>query len=333
MTGQVGTLPFVVQNLRNKVTALHNVCSHRSSPLQTSDRGNRGLYCPYHGWTYDSEGMPVGIPHNEDYYPISKEEAACIALRTFRLETLGAFVFVCGRAGSALSEHLGSSHALLSRIGSALDDVYFQSRIQVSCNWKFLIHNAYDDIHAQFVHPSTSLDTSDAVSAHWTSEPFDNVLERIPDDCSRRHALFTVELTEAAQRRNAAACDGAFSNRQYSFDQYLHLMIFPNLLITSVQGLWYNIVHFRPTSPDSCEITYWLVPGRQRGGRSTCTPDMLYHLALGSLQIFQEDIAAVESSQRSVASTQRLAVLGRREDKIDAFDAAYMNAMSRAGLR
>ncbi len=332
LTGTVGTQPYVLQNFRGRVAALHNVCSHRAAPLQPEERGNRGLYCPYHGWVFDASGVPVGIPHNEAFYPISVEEAKCLAARSFSHASLGNLMFVSAAPDADVAAQFGEHAQLLSNIGGALDDISFRTRIHADCNWKFLVHNAYDDIHAQFVHPQTSLDTSDHVAAHWRAHAFDRDAERLPHDYSRRHALFTVEMTKAAQERNASIFDGCLANRTFAFDHYLHLVLWPNVVITSVQGLWYNIVRYRPVSAQSTEIDLWLVPARQRGGRSSVTPDVLYHLALAGLRVFQEDIAAVESSQRGIASVRRHAVLGKREDKIYEFDAAYVGAMARAGV-
>jgi len=37
----VGGIPVVVQNLKGRLVALHNTCSHRYSPIQTTCAGNR----------------------------------------------------------------------------------------------------------------------------------------------------------------------------------------------------------------------------------------------------------------------------------------------------
>lgn len=332
ITGTIGTQPFVIQNFHGRLAALHNVCTHRSAPLQNEERGNRGLYCAYHGWTFDSKGVPVGIPHNDAHFSFKHEEVQCLAAKSFGLEKLGNLMFVSAGAQGTLGEQLGEHFALLSRIGDSLDDVSFRTRIHAACNWKLLIHNAYDDIHAQFVHPKESLDTSEYLSSSWKTNPFDMTTESIPKNYSQRHALFSVQMSQSAQENNRSLFEGKFRDPVFSFDDYLHLVIFPNLMITSVQGLWYNIVHYRPTSQHTTELDLWVIPSRQRDGVSRATPEMLYRLALGTLRIFQEDVEAVESSQRHIASVQRHAPLGKREDKIYAFDAACVSALRGVGI-
>ena len=83
-------------------------------------------------------------------------------------------------------------------------------------------------------------------------------------------------------------------------------------------------------SADASELTYWLIPGRARTGNSPVTPDVLYTLAVGSLRIFEEDVRAVEAAQPSIRSVPHPGFLGRREDKIAAFEAAYMDLMRSA---
>lgn len=332
ITGTVGRYPFVIQNFRGRLAALHNVCTHRSAPLQKEERGNRGLYCQYHGWTFDATGTPIGIPHNETFYGIAPEEAACLATKTFELEALGNLLFVSAKASGPLPQQMGEHHELLTSIGSALDQISFRTRIQAACNWKLLVHNAYDDIHAQFVHPQQSLNTSEYLSSRWDHHPFDAAIEKIPEDCSRRHARFSVELSEAGRQQNLNAFADTLARPAFAFDHYLHLVLFPNVIITSVQGLWYNIVRYRPTSPASTEIDLWVVPSVQQDGVSRVTPETLYRLAVAGLRIFQEDIEAVETSQRNMSSVHRHATLGHREDKTHAFDAAYVSALARVGV-
>lgn len=324
----IGGVPVIVQNFRGKLVALHNVCSHRYSPIQTACSGNRQLSCPYHGWKYDENGVPVGIPHNLEFYPIAREDKPQHALRRFRVEACGNLVFVSLNGERSLREQLGEWHDLVERIGTALDDIYFTTKIPGACNWKFVVHNAFDDIHAEFVHPSSSLDTSVYTDARWKFHPFDPAVEDPPVNYSRRHAQLNVGMSAATIARNEMLWAPSFPDRAFQFDDYLHLFLFPNLIITSVQGFWYNIVRYTPISATESEMTNWLVPARSSTGKSMATPELLYRLALGSLRIFAEDVQAVEGAQAGIRSVRRPGILGRREDKIAAFEAAYMSVMS-----
>ncbi len=327
----VGGIPVVVQNFKGRLTALHNVCSHRYSPIQSACAGNRQLSCPYHGWKFGEDGVPIGIPHNLEFYPIAREDKPQLALRRFRVETCGNLVFVSVAGERSLREQLGEWYELVDRIGSALDDIYFTTKIPSACNWKFVVENAFDDIHAEFVHPSSSLDTSVYTGAHWKFHPFDPAAENPAIDYSKRHAQLNVRMSAETVERNERQWSPSFPDRAFAFDDYLHLFLFPNLIITSMQGFWYNIVRYEPVSATESVMTNWLVPAVSTSGQSKATPELLYRLALGSLRIFSEDVQAVEGAQAGIQSVQRPGILGRREDKIAAFEEAYMQIMEGAG--
>src|SRR4029079_14172647 len=126
-----------------------------------------------------------------------------LGLRPYETAAFGGLRFVrVEGGGQSLADSLGESAAVYEPIAAAFDDVYFHTRITARCNWKFLIHNLFDDIHAEFVHPSSSLDTSSYVSAQWKFHPFDHAREDLPTDSSRRHAEFNVGLTAEATERD-----------------------------------------------------------------------------------------------------------------------------------
>jgi phenylpropionate dioxygenase-like ring-hydroxylating dioxygenase large terminal subunit len=328
VSGQVADEPVVVQHVGGEPCAFHNVCSHRFAPIQTCPSGNRPLRCPYHGWQYDGSGYPISIPHNLEFYPISKEEKKCLSLHRFDTEACGKLRFVRADAGGqSLASYLGERQPFYEEISNSFGDIYFHTSIKAQCNWKFLIHNLFDDIHAEFVHPTTTLDTSSYIGSSWKFHPFDPALENLPADCSRRHAEFNVQTTVESTRMNEATWSPWWPSRRWKTDGYFHGFIFPNLLITSFMGYWYNIVRYRPVSPSETDITVWLVPARQPEGAKRLNPNMLHSLALGSLRIFNEDVRAVETSQASMRSSTQPGILGQRENKIAEFEAAYMHLM------
>ncbi len=55
---------LLVKNQNNKITAFHNVCSHRCLKL-VNEKKNTGkiIRCPYHSWSYDLQGNLKAAPH------------------------------------------------------------------------------------------------------------------------------------------------------------------------------------------------------------------------------------------------------------------------------
>lgn len=57
-----------------RLMAWRDLCPHRGTRLSLGRVGERGLACPYHGWTYDQSGRCVLIPSRPEQKPL---ERAC----------------------------------------------------------------------------------------------------------------------------------------------------------------------------------------------------------------------------------------------------------------
>ncbi|MCB0108285.1 MAG: Rieske 2Fe-2S domain-containing protein, partial [Caldilineaceae bacterium] len=53
----------------NSVKVWRDLCIHRGARLSLGQVNNRGLACPYHGWTYDGGGRCVHIPTHPEQVP------------------------------------------------------------------------------------------------------------------------------------------------------------------------------------------------------------------------------------------------------------------------
>ena len=82
--------------LRSKdgeLRAFANVCRHRGAKLMSEPQGvlRGGLTCPYHAWTYDTEGNLRGAPKMKENKCFDKAQ---YPLKPLQLETMAGFVFV-----------------------------------------------------------------------------------------------------------------------------------------------------------------------------------------------------------------------------------------------
>src|SRR5713101_1803004 len=71
-----------------EVRGFYNVCRHRGTRIVGETDGSKlgSLVCPYHAWTYSTEGKLVGAPHTERLVDFSKEE---YGLHAVRVDTWG----------------------------------------------------------------------------------------------------------------------------------------------------------------------------------------------------------------------------------------------------
>ncbi len=66
---------IVLWRLGEKISAWRDLCIHRGTKLSLGRIEHDNLICPYHGWSYNSEGRCVRIPAHSDQTPPSKARA------------------------------------------------------------------------------------------------------------------------------------------------------------------------------------------------------------------------------------------------------------------
>ena len=83
----------VLRGQDGQLRALSNVCRHRGTPLLDNGFGNisNRIVCPYHAWTYNDQGVLIGLPHSGDIEV--NRQSHC--LPKFSLDTWHGLVFVC----------------------------------------------------------------------------------------------------------------------------------------------------------------------------------------------------------------------------------------------
>src|SRR5438105_8158667 len=60
---------LLVRDRRGELHVFLNTCRHRGMKVCRYDDGNALLFtCPFHGWSYDTDGRLVGVPYYEAAY-------------------------------------------------------------------------------------------------------------------------------------------------------------------------------------------------------------------------------------------------------------------------
>ena len=139
----------VVRNAELGIAALHAVCSHRGTLVCTGERGRwpaLQVRCPYHGWTYATDGSLLDAPGG----PRPGETPG---LARARVETRGGVVFVnLDPDAAGLDESWQGGPPWLARAGLALERVS-RADHEVRANWKVMVGNFQESHHFPSVHP------------------------------------------------------------------------------------------------------------------------------------------------------------------------------------
>lgn len=253
-----------------QIYALLNSCRHRGTTVCEIPYGKANAFrCPYHGWTYLSNGDLVNVPSREEFGP--GFDLADYGLgRLPRVSTYGGFVFVsfC-QDGPSLLEHLGPTAPYIDLFSERAPAGKVQATKPVKQryfgNWKLQLDNFGDSYHPQFVHPAGFgpnqrgqwADDVAAKSSAPGSPPM-AIGSRLVRSFGRGHGIMTFSpprrFGQAAKTAEYVAALGERvgtdeARRLANLD--LHIFVYPDLFIQT------NMNHFRivrPLAVDHSEV-------------------------------------------------------------------------------
>lgn len=177
-TTTVGTEPVVmVRHTDDSIRVLFNRCPHKGVKVAAETCGNTGKFfrCPYHAWTFKTDGSLLSIPLKKGYEntgfdccEASGGMAAVQAVHVYR-----DFVFCrLNPEGISFEDYFGQS---LSTIDFMVDRSP-QGKLEVvggvlryinRCNWKMLVDNQTDTTHPMVVHESSA----GTAASTWSQVP------------------------------------------------------------------------------------------------------------------------------------------------------------------
>jgi phenylpropionate dioxygenase-like ring-hydroxylating dioxygenase large terminal subunit len=310
---KIGGVTVVVQNFHGELRALHNVCSHRSAMIRTAPSGHGPLQCPYHGWTYNQDGVPVGIPGNKEFFCFDDAQKNRRALRRFDLATCGIFIFVRVEPGAQdLRDFLGPHWDLLEHLSqhfgaqAPIEDV----SLPWETNWKLGMESVLEVYHVDTIHPDTF---KRLVKSFWHFE------------AAGLHSSARSILREDMKGWWDKAIPRLGLHKSPRLDEYDHFVIFPNVAIGVTRGSLMSVQTYEPRSPTSCSLHYRMVLANSSRPDTVGRP--VWRAVAGTVLEFNrtlldEDRVAAEGVQRGLTEAHHRAILGANEGRIRLFHEA-----------
>jgi len=269
----------IVRGADGTLRAFHNACAHRGVALVCEASGNArgGFRCPYHAWTYGTDGALKGIP-GPDFFPeIDKREHG---LAPVALAVWNGFVFI-----NLAAEPRESLEAFLGDFGAQFAEVPFgdypfavEMAQSIGANWKSIINafnEAYhipslhrqtlgaqvvsrDNPHLQFYDPRL-FGPHSAVTLGRNGEwqPEGEVLRFVVKEMMPA-ALPDMEAMLAGR---GIAGHPAINRIKLPNFQIELLTLFPNTLLQILPSGWFWF-QFWPTAPDAMEVIVRMYSGR-----------------------------------------------------------------------
>ncbi len=131
------------------IRALFNVCKHRGSRICTLDKGHAtALVCPYHQWTYDTEGRLTGarfMPKEFDKSEFPLDQA--------HVRVVDGLIFVSlAQDPPPFDLAARDMGAYIKPHGLESAKICHSKRYDLSCNWKLVIENSRECYHCKVTH-------------------------------------------------------------------------------------------------------------------------------------------------------------------------------------
>lgn len=176
---------IVVRQKDGSIKAFLNQCRHRSMRVSHADCGNtRAFTCPYHGWSYGTDGSLVDVPLEQRAYPhgLCKEKLGLQEV-TRVAEYKGLIFGNWDPTAPSLEEYMGDIawylDGVLDRRPGGTEIVGGVQKWVIDCNWKLPAEQfASDQYHALFSHASAvqvlgakADDADKALGAGQTARP------------------------------------------------------------------------------------------------------------------------------------------------------------------
>jgi benzoate/toluate 1,2-dioxygenase subunit alpha len=174
----IGTEPVImVRHSDGSIRVLYNRCAHKGVKLVSESCGNTGKFfrCPYHAWSYKTDGSLLAIPLKKGYTDTGLEQShAGHGLEVVaNVHNYRGFVFArLNPSGISFEDYFGES---LSSFDNMIDRSPV-GRLEVAggvlrymhnCNWKMLVENQTDTCHPMVAHESSAGTATDV----WKNAP------------------------------------------------------------------------------------------------------------------------------------------------------------------
>lgn len=176
-TTDIGLKPVImVRHKDGSVRVLHNRCGHKAAIVEGRTCGHaKGFKCPYHGWSYKTDGTLIGVPHAGGYKDtgFEKSDPQFSMSPLARVDNYRGFVF------ASLAKEGPDLRTFLRGIDSSFDNLVDRApegelehaggvlRFEHDSNWKMFIENLNDTMHPMVAHGSVG----DAARQYMKSLP------------------------------------------------------------------------------------------------------------------------------------------------------------------
>jgi len=277
--------------------AFVNSCRHRGATVETAQSGTkRRFVCPFHHWSYGSDGTLVGLSKPDHFGELDRSELGLVQLPS--VERYG-LLWVHQRPDAHISPKALLGDRLAADLaGWQIEDSPLVGRdcLEANANWKLALDTYIEAYHVRALHAKTLLDLV------------------IPDvhcwDALGRNGRFAVCHTNFTDVRDVPVEEWDFS--QFGLAVY---WLFPNVMLI-ISSLIVFLVRAYPHPADparhTTQISYYVRPVAMADGQDT---DFLAMAASEFGRVVRDEDYAIAENVQSTLGDGALGhfVFGRNE--------------------
>lgn len=146
----IGGPAILIRSQSGELKAFANFCRHRGSILLEGEGNCKRIVCPYHAWSYLTDGTLYGCPDMEDADGFDRVENGLVPIR---METWAGFIFLTySWEARPLLEHLGDLPSRMASHRPGSLRCTWKIELDCACNWKLLLENSMETYHTGTVH-------------------------------------------------------------------------------------------------------------------------------------------------------------------------------------
>ncbi|MEZ4455690.1 MAG: aromatic ring-hydroxylating dioxygenase subunit alpha [Gemmatimonadales bacterium] len=147
---------IVVRDRHGAARAHYNLCRHRGTRICERESGHfsETIQCPYHAWTYTTDGRLIGAPHMQEVDGFDKAEHG---LHQAAVAEWEGFVFVSlAEEPVPFDEAFAPVAGRFARFGLGQLKIGRRVRYEIAANWKLVFQNYSECLHCPTIHPELS---------------------------------------------------------------------------------------------------------------------------------------------------------------------------------
>ena len=166
VSGMGEELVILCRDRAGKVHVFLNSCRHRGMKVCRYDEGNTPVFtCPYHGWSYGTDGKLVGVPYFREAYHEKLDKSQWGLVEVPQICCYKGTVWACWDSEApSFFEYLGDFVRYLDLTLDGWDGSEGGTEIlggiqkwRIPCNWKFPAENFSGDSYHNISHRSVDL--------------------------------------------------------------------------------------------------------------------------------------------------------------------------------